>query len=286
MGMNKTLQHYFDSFKLGKQFVQTFLTDLVSLSLIALIFTWFSSYIQQRSFELLQGRTTAELQQYLLSLGPQQLPFLNAVKWFLITSVIGLVIIAVCSFLFYSYAQARIWNSLQHKSVTRKSYWRWNLLNLSLFIPLLLFLAVLLIVKLILMLLSNIPQSLMPVFYLAHSRLMENIGILVNGAVLFFLVILFMVIIFLIYHHFAKSYRVWDSLGAGFSTFAKQWKKVMALCFFATLSAVILALIILPIKNVLLLYPLYLVVLTFVLGVFFLAWLRWYVFNSVLHGHQ
>ena len=79
--MNKHIQQYLNSFKLGKEFLPIFLTDLISLSIIIFAFTWFSSYTQQRSFLLLQGRTTEELQQMLVSLNPQQLlPFMNALK--------------------------------------------------------------------------------------------------------------------------------------------------------------------------------------------------------------
>lgn len=285
--MNKNLQHYLDSFKLGRQFATTFLTDLASLSIIIFAFIWYSSYTQQRSLELLQGRTTAELQQMLLSLNPEQLvPFLTSLKWFLATSLAGLVILLIGLVFLFSYSQARIWNYLHGKKVTGKNYWRWNLLNLSLFVPLLLFLGVLFIVKLIMMLLLNIPPKFMPLFYLNHSNLIENIRLVIDGAALFYMVVLFIVIIFLIYNHFVKSYGVWDSIGAGFSTLKKQWKKVLLLVLFATVSALLATVILLPIKKALIFYPLYSTLLNVVLAAFFLAWLRWYVSNSVLHGHQ
>lgn len=285
--MNKHLQHYLDSFKLEKRFAVTFLIDLASLSLIIFSFIWFSSYTQRRSLELLQGRTTAELQQMMLSLNPEQLaPFLTSLKWFLVTSLVGLVILVVGSVFLFSYAQARTWNYLQGKKVAHKNYWRWNLLNLSLFVPFLLFLGVLLIVKITMMLLLNIPPRLMPVFYLTHSNLMENIRLIVDGAALFYMVVLFMVVIFLIYAHFVKSYNVWDSIGAGFSAFKKQWKRVLLLVLFATVSALIITVILLPIKKMLIFYPLYSTLLNVAVAAFFLAWLRMYVFKAVIHGHQ
>ena len=285
--MNKNIQHYLDSFKLGKQFATTFLIDLASLSLIILTFLWFSSYTQRRSLELLQGRSTAELQQMMLSLSPEQLlPFMTDLKWFLITSLAGLALLIAASLLLFSYSQARTWNYLQGKKVTGKNYCRWNLLNLSLLVPFLLFLCALLAVKLLVMLLLNIPPKLMPLFYLTHSNLMENIRLMIEGAIVFYVVVLFIVVIFFIYHHFVRSYKAWDSIGAGFSTFKKNWKKVLLLVFFATVSALLATVILLPIKKALLFYPLYSTLLNIVLAAFFLAWLRWYVFNSVLHGHQ
>lgn len=285
--MNKHIQQYLNSFKVGKQFLTTFLIDLVSLSLIIFAFTWFSSYAQQVSLELLQGRTAAELQQMMLSLNQEQLaPFLTSLKWFLITSLVGLVILLVGSVLLFSYSHARIWNYLQGKKVTAKNYWRWNLLNLSLFVPFLLFLGALLIVKVMMMLLLSVPQKIMPVFYLANRSLMENIRLIADKAALFYIVVLFIVIIFLIYNHFAKSYKAWDSIGAGFSVFKKQWKKILWLVLFALVSALIATVILLPIRKVLIFYPFYSALLNIAVAALFLAWLRMYVFKVVIHGSQ
>ena len=122
--MNKNIEHYLDSFKLGKSFALTFLTDLVSLSVIILAFIWFSSYTQQRSIALLQGRSTAELQQLLTSLSPEQLlPFMNSLKWFLLTSAIGLLLLVIGSVFLFSYSQARIWNYFQVKKSENECRW-------------------------------------------------------------------------------------------------------------------------------------------------------------------
>ena len=249
-----------------------------------LTFIWFSSYTQRRSLELLQGRTTTELQQMILSLNPEQLaPFLTSLKWFLITSLIGLVVLIIGSIFLFSYSQARIWNYLQGKKVTTNNYWRWNLLHLSLFVPFLPFLGTLLIVKILMMLLLNIPPKLLPVFYLTHSNLMENIRLVVDGAALFYVVALFMAIVFLVYNHFANSYRAWDSIGVGFRMFKKQWKRILLLVLFTTISALIATVILLPIKKMLIFYPLYSTLLNIVVASFFLTWLRIYVFKAIVH---
>src|SRR3989338_8213806 len=64
---------------------------------------------------------------------------------------------------------------------------------------------------------SSFPDSASPALY---------------SCTLFYMAILLLVIIFLIYQHFVKSYRVWDSIGAGFSTFKKNWKKTALLVLF------------------------------------------------------
>jgi len=285
--MNKNLQLYFDSFKLGKLFAYTFLIDLVSLSLIIFVFTWFSTYVQERSLEVMQGRTVTEIQQMVATLNPEQLaPFVTMLKSFLIISVTGLLLLIIGSVMLFSFSQASIWNFLLGKKVTSKNYWRWNALNLSLLMPLFLFLMILLLVRVSLSLLLDLPAKLAPYFYLTHTTIMENIRLIVDGAGIFLVIVLFIVIAFLIYFQFVKSYRIWDSLGAGFSRFKKQWKKILFLAFLATVSALIITVILLPIKQALIFYPFLSTLLNVVLASFFLAWLRYYLYSAVLHGDQ
>ena len=95
-----------------------------------------------------------------------------------------------------------------------------------------------------------------------------------------------MVIIFLIYNHFAKSYKAWESIGAGFSAFKKNWKKTLLVTLLAAITALVVTVIFLPIRKVLLFYPLYTTLVNVLLAAFFLAWLSQYVFHALAHGHQ
>ncbi len=278
-----------DSFQLGNKFSNTFLTDLVSISLIVFIFAWFSSYVQQRSTELLQGRTAAEIQQMVATLAASnsaQLQAFTTSLWhFVIFFIIGVIVLSIASLLLFSYSRARIWNYLQGKSVGKK-YWRWNLLNLSLIIPFIFFLLILLLVRITVTLLLNLIPKIIPVFYITHSNLMENIRIIVDAAAMLYVVIVFIIILFSIYASFAKTYRVWDSIGMGFSTFKKHWKKILLLALFATIIAFVITLILLPIKKLLIFHFFLSTLLNLVLAAFFLSWLRLYVYNVILHGSQ
>src|SRR3989344_386720 len=287
--MNKQLQHFFDSFRLGNKFSYTFLTDLVSISLIVFDFTEFSSYVQQRALELLQGRSPEEIQQMIATTAasnPAQLQAFTTALWhFMAVFIVGLLILSVGSLLLFSYSRAWIWNYLQGKSVGKK-HWRWNLLNLSLLIALIIFLLVLFLVRIIVAMFLNLIPKIIPVFYITHSALMGNVELVVDGAAMFYAVMAFVIIIFLIHSSFAKTYRVWDSIGMGFSLFKKYWKTVLLVALLATIIAFVITLILLPIKKFLI-FPLFLsTLLTVALAAFFLSWLRLYVNNVILHGSQ
>jgi len=137
--MNKHLQQYIDSFKVKKVFWVTFLTDLIFFGAVGLIFSQFSTYLQHKSVEIMAGRTPEQIQQLILSAPEQALPFLEQLKSFLFVSVGTLALLVILTFLLFSLEQAFIWNTLQQKKVTSKTYWRWNLLHLGLIIPLLLY---------------------------------------------------------------------------------------------------------------------------------------------------
>src|SRR3990167_9752675 len=137
--MNKHLQQYIDSFKVKKVFWVTFLTDLIFFGAVGLIFSQFSTYLQHKSVEIMAGRTPEQIQQLILSAPEQALPFLEQLKSFLFVSVGTLALLVILTFLLFSLEQAFIWNTLQQKKVTSKTYWRWNLLYLGLIIPLFLF---------------------------------------------------------------------------------------------------------------------------------------------------
>ncbi len=284
--MNTHLQHFMDSFTLKKDFLYFFLADLITFSLIFISFSWFAAYLQRKSVEVMQGKSIEELQQLLSSSSPEQvLPFLSGLRYFLIWAVVGIVLLAVFSFFLYSLSRAVIWNHVHHQQVTKRTYWRWNLLNLSLLIPLVLFGLVLFIVKIFVALIVNLAFSLAPVFFALHSTFAENFKVILNGAVSFYLTLSFLVLVFMVYYAFSQQYKVWDSVGKGFSLFRKNWKTLRAALLFATVIALALSLVGIVVKrsiyspNVLLFFNL-------ALASAFLAWLRLYVLKGIVHDHH
>lgn len=284
--MNKHIQNFMDSFSDKKDFLYFSLADLVTFSLIFVVFSWFTAYIQQKSVEVMQGKTLEELQQALSSSNPEQvLPLLSDIRSFLIGAVIGVVLLAVLSVFLFSLSRAVVWYHVNHKKVTRKTYWRWNLLNVSLFLPLLLFGLVFFIVKIAASMAVNLIFALAPIFFSIHSKFAENFRLIFSGAVSFYLTVSFIVIVFMIYNSFAHNYKVWESLGKGFSAYRKNWRKLAVMVFFATVIALAVSLAGIVVKRSIF-SPTTLIIFNLALGAVFLAWLRIYLLKTISHGYQ
>lgn len=280
--MNKHFKSYLDSFKPTKNHLYTFLTDLIVFSLIFLSFSWLSAVLQRKSAEVLQGKSAEEIQTLLASTNPEQLlPFLTQLKSFLIWSIIIALVVIIIYFLLFSLSQAVIWYHLLKKKLTHKIYWRWNLLDLFLIIPLLVFGFFYLIIRLLSALLINAVFSLVPKFSLLHPAFMQNIRLFYNGTVNFFCTVIILVILLLICHQFALKYKVWEAVGKGFSLLKQKWSSLGRLILFSTATGLILMLITLPIKKALLYSPLALNLVNLVVVLAFLAWLRIYLFKTL-----
>ncbi len=277
--MNQHLQRFFNSFKLGKEFACTFLAEAVPLALIYVLATFWLSW------------WNAKLQ-YLLALfqalGVGQMPTTAPSQGLIFFYLFGTpLLVAVFSLFLYSYAQALIWNYLQGRKVTKKTYWRWNALHLALLSPLAGFALVFALAKVLLGLLVNLIYSLVPVFYLTHVLLMDKARVIINNVVTFYLLLIFLSLLFFIYWNFAEKYQVWSSLGLGFASFSRRWKKLLLPLFFAIIAASFLREILLYANKQLLYYPpLVSALANLLVAVLFLAWLRLYIVKPVAHESQ
>ncbi len=285
--MNKHLKNYLDSFKLTKPHLYTFLTDLIIFSLIFLSSSWLSAVLQRKSVEVLQGKSAEEIQTLLASANPEQLlPFLTQLKSFLIWSMIIAAALVIISFLLFSFSQALIWYHLLKKKLTPKIYWRWNLLDLFLSIPVLLFGLAYFIVKLITALLINLVFSLTPKFQILHPVFMQNVRLFLNGTITFFCLVIILVILLLICHQFALKYKVWEAAGSGFNLLKQNWNRLGRLILLSTATGLVLMLITLPVKKALFYSPLALNITNLIVALLYLAWLRIYVFKTVAEVHK
>lgn len=280
--MNKQLRSFVDSFKLGKDFTYTFVADALTFSLLYLILTVGSSWWLSKLQALLAIVQEASI------LGAGQLPSAvpSPTTTIFLVFIPPIVLIVVFLFLF-SYSRAVIWNHLLGKKVSAKTYWRWNVLNLALIIPLVLFGLLLVIVKIVFFFILNQLVKLFPLFYLAHTTAVDNTRLVLNYLLSFYLFLVFISIVFFIYHHFAKNYRVWNSIGAGFNQFNRNKKKIFFSLLLALIPALVLPLLTFPISTQLLYAPPWVsVVLYIILFSFYLAWLRLFVLKNLVHGSQ
>lgn len=281
--MRKQFQEFLNSFQLGKDFGYTFLADAVTFSLIFAAFMLFASYVQKKSVEIMQGRSIEEIQQLAAAGAEQLLPFLTGVRSFLLWSLAVLFFLIIASFLLYSYSQAVIWNHLEKKKVSRKTYWRWNALNLSLLLPLAGFGIIFAAVKIFLLLIIDFIYGLFPAFYITHTQLMDTVRIVVTSITGFYLILIFILLILLIYHNFVKNYAVWGALSSGFILLKQKSKKALILLLFAAGTAEIVTLLASLLQQPLrYAAPPAAAVINIVIAALFLAWLRLYVFKTLL----
>ena len=284
--MRKIFRGFLDSFKLDKDFGYTFLADAVTFSLIFTAFTLFASYIQEKSVGIMQGRSIEEIQQLAASGTEQLLPFLTEVRSFLFWSLAALLFLVIASFCLYSYSQAVIWNHLENKKVSRKTYWRWNALNLVLLLPIAGFSIVYLIAKIFLLLAIDFIYGWFPIFYVTHASLMDSVRMAVTGIVGFYLILVFMLLILFIYHGFSKKYKVWEAVSSGFILLKQKGRKALILLLFAVGTAEILTLLTSLLRQPLMYTtPLAAAIVNIILVASFLAWLRLYVFKTLLHEY-
>lgn len=232
----------------------------------------------------MQGRSIEEIQQLAASGTEQLLPFLTEVRSFLLWSLAALLFLVLASFCLYSYSQAVIWNHLENKKVSRKTYWRWNALNLALLLPLAGFSIVYLIAKIFLLLVIDFIYGWFPVFYITHASLMDSIRMAVTGIVGFYLILVFVLLILFIYHRFSRKYKVWEAVSSGFILLKQKGRKALVMLIFAAGIAEALTLLTSLLRQPLMYAaPLAAAIVNILIAALFLAWLRLFVFKALLH---
>ena len=284
--MNTHLRHYLDSFTLRKEFWTVFLIDLIFFGGIAIIFSRFGQYLQSTSATLMAGRTPEEIQQLLATAPEQALPFLEQLKSFLLLSFGSIILLVVLAFLLFSLEQAWIWNYLRKKKVTTKTYWRWNVLHVGLLIPLLIYGLGAGILKLLTSALFRVLANISPTLYFNHAAVIDSIVLILNNAVSFFLILFFLVVLYLIYYVFTEKYKVLVSIQDAFVLVKIHWSSWWRMILLMVLTAVVLTAILIPLRNWLLIYPLWNSLLNLIISFLFLGWTRMYVLSTLHHGHQ
>ncbi len=278
--MNSTLKTYLNSFRFKKVFGEILLIDLIYFGIITLLFSITLNFFQNKFTVLTGGKTPEQVQQLLASASPEQLlPFLSQLKFYLFLFLIVITLLSLLAFFSYSFSQSLIWHKLLAKKAFR--HWKWNLLNLALIIPILLYTLAALILKLISGYLFKKIATINPAFYLQNSGYLDAILILLNGIVTFLLVLLGLIIILLTYFSFTEKNLVWVSIGESFHLLKFHWKKLWKLLLLAALTAILITLILIPIKKILPTSILLDQTLNLLLSAFYLAWIRIYLVRTI-----
>lgn len=267
--MNKHIRNYLNSFKLKKAHLYTLLVDAGFVGVMFLVLSFFGNLIRKKAELISQGKTAEQLQEMLLSMQPGEAEaYLAGLQGFVITFIIGIIVTVVGGLLLYSLSRKLVWSHLLGEKFNKKRYWRWNLLNLALIIPLLLYFLAFGLVRLMLGYLFSLfkSQVVLSTFY--------------NIANLFLLFIL-LIFVFLVYYNFNKNYKVWEGIGKAFNLMKIRWKRIWPMLLLILGTAIVLGVVFWPIGRMFIYQPNILMGINAGVSLFFLAWMRIYVFRMV-----
>ncbi len=282
--MNQHLHSFVNSFKVKPIFWKTFLADLIFVVILLLIFTTFGTYLQNQSIEVMGGRTVEEVQQLLASSSPEEmLPFFTQLKSFLLFSISAISILTIVFFFLFSLEQAVVWNTLLHRKLTSKMYWRWNVLHLTMLIPILFYGLMFMILKIITAYLLRTLLTSSATLYFRYAAVIDSILLILNNVVSFILIVLLLIFIFLVYIAFTEKYKVWISIGEGFNLLKTHWSKIWRMLLLIVMVALIITGILLPFKQQLQFYPLGSTILNLIVSLLFISWMRSYLVTKLSH---
>jgi len=260
--MGKHWQNYKHSFKRRKEMGWTLLLDVFSYGLIGLLWLIFGLITNDKAYAMSQGKTTEELKQLLLSNPEQAQAFLTNIQGFVITFVVGLVIVIIGSIMIYSFSRKLIWDYLTKK---KTKFWKWNWLTLMLIILLIIYLLLFGLIKtaiLYLIILFN-NQTLLSWF----NMLLSIVGIFT-----------FILFIFLAYYSFSRKYKVWESLGDTFQLLKEKWPRLWRMLVFVLLTIIITTLILWLVNKYLISVGLWINLVVFLILV---VWMRIYTLQTI-----
>lgn len=284
--MNKSLQNYFHSFKLKKNFLQTFLADLISFSIILGFFFWLTSTLQAKMLAISGGKSAEQIQQMITTATPEELlPFMTGLKSILVIGILGIIFFVTLSLLLNSLTNAYIWNTLTEKKLTKKNYWRWNLMNLGLIIPVTIFGIFFLVLKLVLTYLFNKLLTISPNFYFAHPQLMETIQLFFQNSLNQFFFVAFLLMLFLIYYSFVKEYKVFFSIGDSFKILKTHWNKLWRWFMAVFVTSLIVGIMVNLLVRLLSYQQNLIFVFTAIILLLFISWARIYLIRNLHLDH-
>lgn len=267
------LTQFIQSFK-DKKILPIFLVDIVFFGVISALFYYFGEKIKEKSAAFTGFTSAEQLQQAILSSPEQAEILLTTMKSFILTFLIGLIILLALLVLGFALSRAWIWNYLLGKKLHRKNYWRWNLLVLTLIIPLVLYLFASLVVRGILSYLFS---------FLNNVTVLQ----LLNNLIVFVLILFFFVFVFIVYYLFTSQYRVWQSIGDTFNFIKIKWGKLWKFFLFVLATGLVVNVILVFIPKLItyfFIHPTTFSLLNTGIFLLFLAWMRVYLVKTI--GHQ
>ncbi|MBI2572608.1 hypothetical protein HYV86_02000 [Candidatus Woesearchaeota archaeon] len=257
--MKSNLTHFVDSFHFTKQFFETILFEGFGIGSIALAFYLFFVYTQTKAEFLFAGRTTEQLQQYLLN-GPteQVAAFASELQSFIVIFTVCLLILSILSYLLFSYTRKKIWQTLAHDVKWSK----WCGLSAAMFFFALVYTFVVAIIR-----------SLVAVIFRSMG---ENAVSLSGTIVSVIFIILFLLLGFTVAYGLTIKKKVFEGISFGLSLLVKNKTRMSVLFCYAFLMLAVLSLFMYLAHNLVYLSQNTLLFINGFVFFIYLTWLRWY----------
>lgn len=272
--MYPALKNYLHSFKLDRNFLQTFLADLISFSLIFGLFFLITSKAQTKMMTLTGGKSLEELQQMTAAFNPEQLSAFNQeIFSAAILTVAVMILWFVVSWMVYSLSNAYVWNVLTEKKLARKNYWRWNLLNLAIIIPLIPYFIAYLFLRLIFNQISGLFSS-------------PNVSYILTAFLNQFFIVFFLTILFLVYYSFVRDYRAWNSIGESFHLLKIHWKQLWKFYGFTFLTLLVINIPLALSNQYFISHSIFMTLISSIILLLFISWMRIYLVRSLHSEHS
>lgn len=270
--MMSLTQTYLHSFRLNIKYWYTAVIDAVTVTVITLLLLAFGKLLETRAYAISGGRGTEELKAWLLSASVEtSQAFLQNIKSFTYTFIIGTVLVIALVIMIYSLSQKLVWGALLNVPFSWKRYWRWNWLTAILGILLLVYLLLYIIVQ---TLFNVIPWE--GTSYLLATKMLS-----------FLFILFFFLFLFLVFYSFTHSNKVFESIGTAFHLLKLHWSKLWRMFLLVLLTGLVLNLLLSFLQRFFLAASLFrstpqlFTLLSAVVFLLFLAWLRVYVVQTV-----
>ena len=240
-----------ESWRVDIRFLYVFLLDLLFYAIFVPCFLLYVFFINKKAEILGNILGTQDVASYMTAASEFELSLMTIdMKSFVLTFIIGAIIVFLIGLFAYSLSRILLWNLLAKKKFNFVKYLKFNLLNLMLLISLL-------IVGLIYSLLMFISRLVFAILFLFLAL-----------AVIYF--------IFILYLEFVKTGRIFHSIG---NTFKKMDKRVYLL----SLPVFLIISFILTVIGLFISQNLYSIIAAAVY-ILFAVWMRFFVFETQKEG--
>ena len=272
---------YWNSFKFNNKHWYSLAIDVILGIVFTIVFVITGRILNNSANKISLGMNADGLKEYLLTAPMDQVQaYSTNIQSFVIIIIFSVIFLLVITLFLYSLSRALIWNKMNSKKLTKKTYWRWNALNLALLIPLLIYWIISVIfltlfsglITLITMPLSN--------FAMLHPTFMQGTISLILTIITSFLILLFLIFTLLTYNNFAKTHLVGKSMLQSYQRIIKNKKTTLRIILFAIITSLVLGLITLGVNKLPLISAVQMII-GVLLSLLYLAWFRIYLVKTI-----